>query len=164
MNLGSFISKQYIQNKVRTVLKTQITLRGYQTLGQEKLCAYYMQVKSLTKTKFGNNYFCYTFFQMPKLVQIRYISILMFFLKNLQKYSKVGVFASGIGLPKIQNCFGPYNERAKWDIAFKVWPDIHKISNSTVLVLIKLTKLAVALLLRCGSCKLIFLHYLIIFR
>ena len=31
----------------------------------------------------------------------------------------------------------------------------------TVLVLIKLTKLAVALRLRCGSCKLIFWHYFI---
>ena len=32
----------------------------------------------------------------------------------------------------------------------------------TVLVLIKLTKFAVALRLRCGSCKLIFLHYMCI--
>ena len=34
----------------------------------------------------------------------------------------------------------------------------------TVLVLIKLTQFAVALRLRCGSCKLIFWHYFIIFR
>ena len=34
----------------------------------------------------------------------------------------------------------------------------------TVLVLIKLTKFAVALRLRCGSCKFIFWHYFIIFR
>ena len=34
----------------------------------------------------------------------------------------------------------------------------------TVLVLIKLTKFAVALQLRCGFCKLIFWHYFIIFR
>ena len=34
--------------------------------------------------------------------------------------------------------------------------------SCTVLVLIKLTKFAIALRLRCGSCKLIFLHYFII--
>ena len=33
----------------------------------------------------------------------------------------------------------------------------------TVLVIIKLTKFAVALRLRCGSCKLIFLHYFMLF-
>ena len=34
----------------------------------------------------------------------------------------------------------------------------------TVLVLVKLTKFAVALRLRCGSCKWIFWHYIIILR
>ena len=34
--------------------------------------------------------------------------------------------------------------------------DIKIIAHNTVLVLIKLTKFAVALRLRCGSCKLIF--------
>ena len=38
----------------------------------------------------------------------------------------------------------------------------HSTCLITVLVLIKLTKYAVALRLRCGSCKLIFWHYFII--
>ena len=41
---------------------------------------------------------------------------------------------------------------------------LYMYTRVTELVLIKLTKFAVALRLRCGSCKLIFLHYFIIFR
>ena len=43
-------------------------------------------------------------------------------------------------------------------VQYRVW------YHGTVLVLIKLTKFAVALWLRCGSYKLIFWHYFIIFR
>ena len=55
-----------------------------------------------------------------------------------------------------------YQYAAGWDLT-KNESGIKQISYCTVLVLIKLTKFAVALRLRCGCCKLIFWHYFIIF-
>jgi len=58
----------------------------------------------------------------------------------------------------------PLNDRGHEYIGPKV-KSINWVSPFvTVLVIFKLTKFAVALRLRCGSCQLIFLHYFIIFR
>ena len=50
-----------------------------------------------------------------------------------------------------------YNATVSTDTFQSVaWDNVHYQLYTTVLVIIKLTKFAVALRLRCGSCKLIF--------
>ena len=64
-----------------------------------------------------------------------------------------------------QKQISPY--KVKWIIFFyakKLYWSLGILELDTVLVLFKFTKFAVALRLRCGSCKLIFWHYFIIFR
>ena len=59
-------------------------------------------------------------------------------------------------LKLLQSCLLQLRKTLAWNIK-------HSSTLNTVLVIIKLTKFEVALQLHCGSCKLIFWHYFIIF-